>query len=662
MKHWKTLIGFCLVLIFNNNCDAQSLDKKAKIPRILFLLDGSSSMREDWITDKVRFEQAGHFILSLMDSMHAENDQVEFGLRVFGHQYPAQFNNCYDTKLEVKFQRQNKSQMDARLHALKGYGVSPIAYSLKEAAEEDFDQEEKYAYSIILVTDGAESCDGDICNVVNRLLERKVFFRPYIVSLTEGNAINAAYKCLGTLLTLTQPNQEVHVIKTIVDGHKEGFERAKTGKEIAVFTQSEPVTTKSIENIEQPKPSTNTVTEKKKEIIQIDTIVIPKKAIEAPKPLVTESVVKEVIKPKDTLIPAPKLPSKIIVTDDQRKPIKNRLVKSSKYKLVQAKAISKATPKRIAPIAPKYFALERPDTIVIPITIKQPASNSSNIASTPKADDNKVVTTPAKPKTPAKKQVSEYKIERIPSTETQVEVYFTDGKGKFYPSTPEILLTNTKDPSQKTQFFRTVNAQGNPDPRKIQSGTYSLSVIGSERTYLDEFVIEPNKINKIIISVVSGSLKFVWRNDRDVRSTKTMDKFSASVKRNFEIQPTVIQKCDTQMFYPPGNYHIEINTLPVSVRNVDLVFGALVIIGIERPGTLVVTNTEPLGKAKLYYQRGDRFMYFYELPIVGNPEVQNVELQPGNYEIKYQIASGMPELKMSFKIAPDNITNVQLTY
>ena len=150
---------------------------KAKIPRVLILLDGSSSMRDDWAPGKTRFQQAGKFIIQLIDSLSQANEQVQFGLRVFGHQYPAQDKNCFDTKREIMFARDNTVQMQARLEALRGYGVSPIAYSLSEAAMEDFENEAKYAYSIILVTDGGESCGGDICKVVNDLLQRKIFFR-----------------------------------------------------------------------------------------------------------------------------------------------------------------------------------------------------------------------------------------------------------------------------------------------------------------------------------------------------------------------------------------------------------------------------------------------------------------------------------------------------
>jgi hypothetical protein len=43
------------------------------------------------------------------------------------------------------------------------------------------------------------------------------------------------------------------------------------------------------------------------------------------------------------------------------------------------------------------------------------------------------------------------------------------------------------------------------------------------------------------------------------------------------------QRCDTILPYPPGNYHVEINTMPVSVRSLDLNFGEIKELGIDVP-------------------------------------------------------------------------------
>ena len=78
--------------------------------RILFLLDRSSSMIQPWTGGREKYKVADELIERLMDSVMAVNDQVEFSLRVFGHQHTVQENDCTDTKNEVPFSKANRTR------------------------------------------------------------------------------------------------------------------------------------------------------------------------------------------------------------------------------------------------------------------------------------------------------------------------------------------------------------------------------------------------------------------------------------------------------------------------------------------------------------------------------------------------------------------------
>ncbi len=188
--------------------------------RILILLDGSSSMIKKWKNGKPKFRAAQEIIMRLMDSVYKVNDQVEFSLRVFGHQHTVEENYCFDTKNEVPFARDNRTQMSLRLDAIHPLGVTPIAYSLREAADNDLLDVAKNAYSIILITDGGESCGGDICDVMLRLIKEKVYFRPYIVSLEEDPELKVTYNCMGDFLQVTRDPDIPVAVNTIVDAFK----------------------------------------------------------------------------------------------------------------------------------------------------------------------------------------------------------------------------------------------------------------------------------------------------------------------------------------------------------------------------------------------------------------------------------------------------------
>jgi len=676
MRH---IIRFAALLIFLSPVFVAAQQKtSAKIPRVLILLDGSSSMSEDWGMGRTRFQQAGKFILSLIDSLGQANEDVEFGLRVFGHQYPAQQKNCYDTKLEIKFSRYNTVQMEARLEALHGYGVSPIAYSLQEAAQEDFENENKYAYSIILVTDGGESCDGDICKVVNDLLQRKIFFRPYIVSLVDYAPLKDLYACLGTFLTVSNEPQAPIAITKIVDAHREGFVRAKTGSVISVMPEKKKVDSvlpPKIEKVEVPK-----IEKPRIEVPKVETpkVVLPKR----------DSIPAKIVKPGDTLlipferretIPPPKLQQR------DKRVFKSIKIKSGlkTYKTIEIErpapepvfvppfilsSVGNAPPERTKEMVFKSIRsakvkFPRNSLRVLPnaATVSVPAFAIAKLPGlvaevvTPPIikDEPKRVTKPVV----AKASENSFNVENTPAAETSVEVYFTEGNGKFYSTTPQILLSDPASSKAMFKFYRTVDADGTPDPIKsAPTGNFNLSVVGSDRTFLKNVVITPNMKNKIVITVSNGTLQFSWK-DGDKRP---VDKYYAVVKRNFVPQPMVKQQCDTILTYPPGNYHIEINTLPVSVRSTDLTFGATTSIQIDKPGKVQVTNTNNLGKVTFYYSLGDKFVRFYDMNIGGNPGNQSVELLPGVYEVHYFLVPGLPEKVHPFHIKSDQTTHLEL--
>ncbi len=216
IKKFSVIILFLLVA-FNIQAQQKNPYKKN---RILLLLDGSSSMVADWNTGTTRFKTAGDLISKLMDSVYSFNPDVEFALRVYGHQHSVPEHNCYDTKREVMFSKDNYTQMLLRLESLHPLGVSPIAYSLKQAAEEDFNDTYNYAYSLILITDGGESCGGNICEVVKTLLDKKIQFKPYIVSLVDYAPLRDQYACLGTYLQASNPTEIKQAIGTIASNYQ----------------------------------------------------------------------------------------------------------------------------------------------------------------------------------------------------------------------------------------------------------------------------------------------------------------------------------------------------------------------------------------------------------------------------------------------------------
>src|SRR5262249_46815388 len=149
--------------------------------RILVLLDGSGSMKDKW-GEQTKFELAKTLLLHVVDSIEKANPRVEFGLRIFGHQYPKSEHNCLDSKLEVSFAKKNFEKLKTAMDNVHPQGWTPIAYSLAQAIT-DFPNDSLSTNSIILITDGIETCKGNPCDVAQQYEQKRVSLKPFIIGL-----------------------------------------------------------------------------------------------------------------------------------------------------------------------------------------------------------------------------------------------------------------------------------------------------------------------------------------------------------------------------------------------------------------------------------------------------------------------------------------------
>src|SRR5688500_16329625 len=125
--------------------------------RILFLLDASGSMLEQWERpNQTRWSVAKSILTKIVDSL-GQNTRLELALRVYGHRSPQEIKNCKDTWLEVPFKARSHTAIIQKLDEIRPKGVTPITYSLEQAAN-DFPSKAGYRNIVILITDGIESC------------------------------------------------------------------------------------------------------------------------------------------------------------------------------------------------------------------------------------------------------------------------------------------------------------------------------------------------------------------------------------------------------------------------------------------------------------------------------------------------------------------------
>jgi len=197
------ILPLCALLLFwlaAGPLLVQAQEYRQKPPtktRILFLLDGSGSMMAQW-ENTLRINAARQVITELVDSIRIDNN-VELGLRVYGHQSPRRYQNCQDTKLEVPFAPQNHQRIIQVVNTLKPQGVTPIAYSLQQAAN-DFPADPRYRNVIVIITDGIESCNGNPCQVSLSLQRKGIFLKPFVIGLGMDKRYLEQFSCLGRFI------------------------------------------------------------------------------------------------------------------------------------------------------------------------------------------------------------------------------------------------------------------------------------------------------------------------------------------------------------------------------------------------------------------------------------------------------------------------------
>lgn len=196
---------FLLSLLSSTACvlgqeiNQQALPEKT---RILFVLDGSGSMNAQWGNGQSRMDIAKSILSRLVDSLRV-NPKLELALRVYGHRYSRQANNCTDSKLEVPFAPNNHNRIIAEIKDITPRGTTPITYSLLQAAT-DFPTASGYRNILILITDGVESCGGDPCEASIELQKKGVFLRPFIIGL--GVPGGRALDCVGKFIDSDNAN------------------------------------------------------------------------------------------------------------------------------------------------------------------------------------------------------------------------------------------------------------------------------------------------------------------------------------------------------------------------------------------------------------------------------------------------------------------------
>ncbi|WP_376691061.1 VWA domain-containing protein [Wenzhouxiangella sp. EGI_FJ10409] len=163
--------------------------EQGQAEKSILVLDASGSM---WgqIEGEPKIAIARQVIDDLLDSMPPER---YLGLSAYGHR---EKGNCADIELLVPPGPDTRDAIREAVAGLNPRGKTPLSDAVVAAAEALKYEEEKA--SVILISDGRETCDQDPCEVGRRLDELGIDFTAHVVGFdVEDSEDQAQLRCLA---------------------------------------------------------------------------------------------------------------------------------------------------------------------------------------------------------------------------------------------------------------------------------------------------------------------------------------------------------------------------------------------------------------------------------------------------------------------------------
>ena len=165
-----------------------ALAQEAKPARTMIVMDGSGSM---WgqIDGRPKLEIARETVAEVVGKLPA-NQTV--GLVAYGHRRKG---DCKDIELMVPPAAGTSGQVLESVNRMRFLGMTPLSEAVKQAAEALRYTEE--AATVVLVTDGLETCAADPCALATELEKSGVNFTAHVIGFGLTQAEGSKVACLA---------------------------------------------------------------------------------------------------------------------------------------------------------------------------------------------------------------------------------------------------------------------------------------------------------------------------------------------------------------------------------------------------------------------------------------------------------------------------------
>lgn len=224
----------------NKQSDCSSSNSKRTV---LIVFDASGSMEE-----KIRGETKIHIAKRVLeDVIEKASSDINIGLRVYGASNPTNNPNldCNDSKLVVLPSTNNRRTIISEIYKILPRGFTPITYSLSQAIQDlSSFQGEK---SIILISDGLETCGGDPCLLARELSASNIDLKIDVVGFGVKDDFEAKQQLMCIALNTNGRYFSADNDSELTRGLSESINETVTGRIITMISKPVEVKTEETE-------------------------------------------------------------------------------------------------------------------------------------------------------------------------------------------------------------------------------------------------------------------------------------------------------------------------------------------------------------------------------------------------------------------------------
>jgi Ca-activated chloride channel family protein len=160
----------------------------AETSRTIIVMDGSGSM---WgqIDGRAKLEIARQTVTEVLATLPVDQ---QIGLMAYGHR---ERGNCADIELMVPPAAGTGAEIAARVNEMRFQGKTPLTDAVRQAAEALRHGEE--VATVVLVTDGLETCEADPCALARELEQSGLAFTAHVIGFGLTEEEGAQVACLA---------------------------------------------------------------------------------------------------------------------------------------------------------------------------------------------------------------------------------------------------------------------------------------------------------------------------------------------------------------------------------------------------------------------------------------------------------------------------------